>query len=499
VNRNFKILVVKKVSLLACLFLLIITVHAADPIWKFDTELQKAYQQVLNLQTEKANSILKQIHTNSLHKLYVQSLNETLYILIAEDPAQFVKTDQNFKDRIKYLEGLPQTAETLFLQAELSLQRGFCYLNLGQEFNAVVSIRKAYQLTSECIKKYPSFIPIKKTYGTLQVMVGTVPDKYQWFMSLIGMKGSVVVGQKQLSDLRNSASSLNLEATLLFFTIKGFINQQFAEAAAGINTCLKDQPDNRLLLFIGVNMLMKDGRSEEALALAHELEKQKDGLPVHYIDYLHAEILIQKGEYTKAISYYNQFIKNFPSDSFKKDSYYKISLSYWLQGDTRNAKLFADKARITGNDKAEPDQHAAIQLLDESFPNKKLLKARYAIDGGYYKEATAILNSVTPAELSTLKDQTEFYYRKARLAHRTGEIATAKVYYKQSIDMTKNSPWYFGANSALQLGYIAKAQNDIDNARRYFQLAMTYPKHEYKTSIDSKARTELEQLSTAKA
>jgi tetratricopeptide (TPR) repeat protein len=330
-------------------------------------------------------------------------------------------------------------------------------------------------------------------------MVGTVPDKYQWFMSLLGMKGSVVAGQKQLSELRNSNSSLSLEATILYFTIKGFINQQFSEAANGINTCLKDQPENRLLLFIGVNMLMKDGRSEEALSLVREIEAQKEGLPVHYIDYLHAEILLQKGEYPKAITYYHQFIKNFPSQSFKKDSYYKISLSYWLQGDTRNAKVFADKARITGSDKAEPDQHASVQLQDQNFPNRKLLKARYYIDGGYYKEATAMLNSITPTDLPTLKDQTEFYYRKARLAHRTGEIAAAKLFYKQSIDMTKNSPWYFGANSALQLGYIAKAQQDFDDARRYFQMALNFPKHEYKSSIDSKAKSELELLATAKA
>jgi Tfp pilus assembly protein PilF len=65
--------------------------------------------------------------------------------------------------------------------------------------------------------------------------------------------------------------------------------------------------------------------------------------------------------------------------------------------------------------------------------------------------------------------------------------------------MAKNSPWYFGANAALNLGYIAKEQKDFDAARKYFQLALTFPKHEYKTSIDSKAKSELELLTSAKA
>lgn len=497
-NKLNHIRKLKKVGVIACLFLLSFSTKATDLIWKFDPELQKAYQLIINLQPEKANEILVKSRSNELHKLYLQSLNETVNILITEDHQGFIQIDQRFKERLKYLESLPQNAETIFLQAEITLQRGFCYLNLNQELNAVFAIRRAYQLATESLKKYPGFAPIKKTTGVINVMVGSVPEKYQWFVSLLGMKGSVVTGQKQLTELRNSKSSLSLEATMLFFTVKGFLNQEFAEAAEGINLCLKDQPNNKLLLFIGVNMLIKDGRSEEALALIHDIDENTGGLPMHYIDYLHGEILLQKGEYAKSIQFYSRFIKNFPSQSFKKDSYYKISLCYWLLDDTRSAKANLEKAKITGSDKAEPDRYAAKQLEDINFPNKKLLKVRFSTDGGYYKEANAVLSSITPKELTTPKDQTEYYYRKARLAHRTGEIVAAKLFYQQSMDMTRNNPWYFGANSALQMGYIAKDQKNYDDARKYFQMALNYPKHEYKNSIDSKARMELQRLGEAK-
>jgi len=468
-------------------------------IWQFEPELQQAYYYVTTLQPEKAIELLKKNKFNKLHQLYVQSLNETLHILITEDHKSFTLIDEKFKERLKYLESLPVGPESLFMQAELHLQRGFCFLNLGQDLNAVMSIRKAYQFTSECLKKYPSFIPIKKTSGVIQVMVGSVPDKYQWFMSLLGMKGSVTAGQKQLAELRNSKSSLSMEATILFFTVKGFINQEFSEAAAGINICLNDQPDNRLLLFIGVNMLVKDARSEEALALIHQIDTQTQGLPMHYIDYLRGEVLLQKGEYAKSIESFQRFIRNYPSISFKKDSYFKISLNYWLLGDSKQAKANFEKAKITGTDKAEPDKYAARQLEEPTLPNKKLLKVRFSTDGGYYKEAYSILQSILPSDLTTSKEQTEYYYRKARLAHRTGEIAAAKLFYQQSIDMTKDNPWYFGANSALQLGYIAKDQKDFVSARKYFEQALKYPRHEYKNSIDSKARTELELLTSLKA
>lgn len=498
-NKTGIIKNIKKAGITTCLFLFSMTSFATDLIWQFDPELQKAYNLVFSMQQDKATEYLKKIKTNEFHKLYVQSLNETIYILITEDNKGFEQIDERFKARLKYLEGLPVGPETLFLQAELNLQRGFCFLNLGEELNAVMSIRKAYQFTSDCLKKYPTFIPIKKTSGVIQVMLGSVPEKYKWFVSLLGMKGSVGTGQKQFNELRNSKSSLSMEATILFYTVKGFLNQQFPEAAEGIATCLKDQPDNRLLLFLGVNMYIKDGHSEEALGLIQKIDQQTQGLPIYYIDYLRGEILLQKGEYSKSIESFQRFIKNYPSVSFKKDAYFKISLDYWLIGDSKQAKANFEKAKITGTDKAEPDRYAARQLEETSFPNKKLLKARFSTDGGYYKEAASILHSITPADLNTLKEQTEYYYRKARLAHRTGELTTAKLFYQQSIDMTKNNPWYFGANSALQLGYIAKEQKDFISARKYFELALSYPKHEYKNSIDSKARTELESLSPLKA
>ncbi|MCW5911913.1 MAG: tetratricopeptide repeat protein [Cyclobacteriaceae bacterium] len=466
--------------------------------WKFDADLFKAYECVVNLNPDKANELLARYTGNTLHKMYVQTLNETLQILITEDHAKFAGFDENFKERLKYLEGLAPSAESLFLQAEIHLQRGFCYLNLGQELNAVLSIRKANQFVYDCQKKFPAFIPLKKTAGAIQVMVGSVPEKYQWFMSLLGMRGSVMKGQSLLADLRKSPSSLSIEAGILYFAVKGFINQQFAEAAEGINDCLKDQPGNRLLLFMGVNMLVKDARSEEALQLIHRIDQQTQGLPMHYINYLRGEIQLQKGEHARSIESFKKFIDVYPSISFKKDAHFKIALNYWLMNDTRNAQLYFDKAKITGTARAEPDRYASSQLETGSLPNKKLTKVRFSTDGGYYKEANAALQTISPADLPAVKEQTEYYYRKARLAHRTGELSAAKLFYRQSIDMTKNNPWYFGANAALQLGYIAKEQKDFASARKYFELALSFPRHEYKNSIDSKARTELELLNTAK-
>ncbi len=494
---DFKKIVFLKAGLTACFFLLSFSYRpAADNLWLFDSDLQKVHNLILNLQTDQAYALLSRTTPgiNEFHKMYLLSLCETVDILITEDEKKFENVETRFKDRLIYLEGLPDGPEKLFLQAELNLQLGFNYLNLSQELNAVLSIRKAYNITQDCLKKFPHFIPIKKTSGVIQVMVGAVPDKYHWFMALLGMKGSVVTGQKQLEELRLSKSSLNLEATILYFTIKGFINQQFEEASKGFEEYLKVQPANRLVLFLGVSMLVKNSQSEDALKMVQMLDQHTDGLAMYYIEYQRGEILINKGDYYGAIQAYLKFVNNFKSSSLKKDTYYKISLCYWLLNKNDLASQNFEKARKTGKDITEPDKYAARQLSENKFPNPKILRVRFFTDGGYYKEAREVLQSILPSDLTTPKDQTEYYYRKARLAHKTGELPVAKLFYQQSIDMTGDNPWYFAPNAALQLGYIAQNQKDKVLAKKYFEKALSYKKHEYKNSIDSKAKSALEQL-----
>ncbi len=495
IHRN-----VKKAGIIACFFLIPqIAAWSTDKIWNFNPDLQRAYQLVLNLQPEAAMAQLGKVTDQSqeFYKTYLLALNETIDVLITEDPKKFDLLEVNFKQRLEWLDKLDTSPEVMFLRAELNLQKGFNLLNMGQEFNAVFAIRRAYNITHDCIKKYPDFIPIKKTHGVLQVMLGSIPEKYAWFMSLLGMRGSVAMGQKQLTDLKNSKSSLHQEATILLFTIKGFINQFFGEASKGMLEYLKEQPENRLGLFIAINMLMKDSQTEKALELFQTLEKNNQGLPVYYADYLHGDALLQKGEYLKAITYYQKFQKGYRSQSFKKDSFYKVAICYWLLNDVNNSKINFEKAKTVGKESAEPDKYAARQLEETQMPDPKLLQARFATDGGYYEQAKAVLQSIGATELNTKKEQAEFLYRKARLAHKTQDIQTAKSLYLQCIAFTKDNPWYFAPNSALQLGYIAQDQKDYLQAKKYFEQALAYKRHEYKNSIDSKAKFALDQIKNA--
>jgi hypothetical protein len=86
-----------KAGLIACFFLLAVEGRSADNLWRFDEELERIHLLVLNLQTDQAYAALAKIKTNEYHRIYVQSLCETLDALISEDEKRFEDIEDKFR------------------------------------------------------------------------------------------------------------------------------------------------------------------------------------------------------------------------------------------------------------------------------------------------------------------------------------------------------------------------------------------------------------------
>jgi tetratricopeptide (TPR) repeat protein len=223
------------------------------------------------------------------------------------------------------------------------------------------------------------------------------------------------------------------------------------------------------------------------------LAVSEHGVPLHYAEYLKGEALLHKGEYLQAISAYRWFLAHQTGQNYIKDAYYKIGLCYWLRGNENDARIFFREAKGKGKEATEADKYAAHSLSEKELPNVPLSKVRYLTDGGYYREAEKILNKIDRKDLRSPRDHAEYSYRKARLAHKMGR-ADAEQLYLETVSLTGQENWYFAPNACLQLGFIYQSQQKLKEAGEYFQRALAYRRHEYKNSIDSKARSALAQL-----
>ncbi|MBX2963546.1 MAG: tetratricopeptide repeat protein [Cyclobacteriaceae bacterium] len=479
---------------MGCLFLWLSTaLQAQKNSWLSDEPYSSAYQLCLKLMLDESR---EQIQLSEQPKaIYISAMADMLELLITEDASLFPAAEKRYEKRVEILKQIsPVTDESLFVLAELRLQWAFIYLKFGHDFSSAWNIRQAHLVAQECLRKYPNFIPINKTSGILEIMIGSVPEKYQWILNLLGMKGSVETGFVQLAIVQDKEESLRFEADLLYHLIEGFVLQQTDSALTALENMHRLNPDNKLILFLGASLAIKNSFSEMAMILLEKLKTHKDGLAIYYADYLLGEVYLHQGNYSKSIQAYKSFIKYYKGSNYIKDAYYKTGLAYWLNIMPDQAQVHFELAEKNGKEVTEADKYASRSLAERDFTNIKLTKVRYSIDGGYYDEAVRILKTLKKEELVSRRELTEYNYRFARLYHKTTHLSDAKKFYSSTIELNGTESWYFAPNACLQLGYIFRDEGNIEEAKIYFTKALSYKKHAYKNSIDSKAKSALAQL-----
>jgi tetratricopeptide (TPR) repeat protein len=280
----------------------------------------------------------------------------------------------------------------------------------------------------------------------------------------------------------------------MYYLFQGFVLQQPEVALKGLDSELHTNPSNPLLLFLSASLAIKNSQSEKALALLVRLKEINPGIEFVYANYQLGEVYLHKGSYELAVSAYRNFLQSYKGQNYVKDTHYKIGVCYWLMSNQAEADASFEKARAAGKETTEADKHAARSLSENNYPNVALSKIRYATDGGYYEVASKLANDLDENDFRAAKDKVEFTYRKARLHHKLNQVAEASALYQKTITQQGTEDWYFAPNACLQLGYLYLEQRNSDMSRNYFEKALAYKKHEYKNSIDSKAKSALAQL-----
>jgi tetratricopeptide (TPR) repeat protein len=115
-------------------------------------------------------------------------------------------------------------------------------------------------------------------------------------------------------------------------------------------------------------------------------------------------------------------------------------------------------------------------------------------DGAYYDKAFQQINQLDEQALTNTALKTEYYYRKGRILHEWNKLEAALLNYDKTMATGKNLPLYFAANASFESGQIWEKKGDIAKAKEYYQNCLAYPEHEYKNSIDQKAKVALSRI-----
>ncbi len=443
---------------------------------------------LLNLELQPGQKPLQATHSSQLEHIYIQNLHDVFYLIFHESDSSFEALEGLEKLRIEAIEALKEPSPRKgFLISEIKLQWAFLKIKYGEDWGAFWSLRSAYKTIEDNKEAFPNFQLNQRTSGLLKVLFGVTPENYQWIFNLFGMKGSVQDGILELQKSIGNEGIYSLETNIVLGMIYSHLFENFQMSTSFIPT--HPWSESGLARYFQGIILSKSHRANEARHLWMSEELQ-----IPHVNYLVAETYFQEGNYTDAIDHYQQFIEAFEGNSYKKDAFLKIALSYKSIGNEQQFENFLKQAKQSESNQTEIDKNAEKLINSINILNLQMLQLRFAIDGGFFTKADSLLIDLNNVKLTDL-ESIELVYRQGRMAHIQAKSDLAVQKYREVIskaELIEES--YFAPNSYLQLGYLQQQLNETEMAKMYFNKVLTFKNHPYKASLDSKAKVALSQL-----
>ncbi len=396
--------------------------HLASGQYLFNEQCQKAYNSILSLEFKDAKRLLdseRKINSTNLIPVYLENYIDFLTLFIGENRVQFEELRYNKQQRTDLLEkGNQDSPYYRYCLAEVNLQWAFARLKFGDYTTAAFEIRKAFLLLTENQKLFPAFLLNKTGLGVVHIIAGLVPENYKWVAKLMGVEGSLGTGLKELREVAGYQGDDRIvkmfkpEAIFFMSTILSTLQKDKREALTkmadlrfdGSGSDLESSP---LITYAKANILMKNGRNDEALKILQERKRSDQAFPFCYLDYLEGIARLNKLELSSSVCF-QKYLQHFTGLNYIKASYQKLAWINALKGDTSGYIATIHLIEKMGAMIVDEDKQAEHEMNTLTFPSVVLLKARLLFDGGYYDAALReLLDNPVKSYVQTRKDLIE--------------------------------------------------------------------------------------------
>ena len=286
------------------LILFSITTNCYSQVVLNNSNCRNAYEDILSLKFKDARIKIqseKKSNPNNVFIDYLENYIDFLTVTISEDENIFDSIEDEIKIRTNRIKKLNDTCryKNYFL-GNINLQWATVNFRFRNYATGVIEINRSYRLLIDNEKNFPQFFPNVITLGVLHVIIGIVPDSYNWLLSLVSMSGSVEQGRDELQlALRKCSSTPHfkfLQNEILFYL--GMIDLNLSpdpEFASNLITKIETIDHESLLLsYLSINAMMKNGKNEYALRQFDRIDSSLEYYPFYYLSYLQGECQLRK-------------------------------------------------------------------------------------------------------------------------------------------------------------------------------------------------------------
>lgn len=469
--------------------------NAQDLEWSEDCS--KAYHLIFQFKFNESKALIQTIkskESNNKMPYFIENYIDFFTLYVSEDKSLYPQVKNNISNRLVVLKSCDKNSPYyLYTQAEIYLQWALCKLKFQEYLSAVLDIRKAFNLLNENQKKFPNFKANLKSLGFLHTIFGAIPDNFKFGAKVLGLKGSIEQGLKELHEVIELKDfEFKSEALILYTFLQLHINKNQESAWKLLENQKLSTEDNLLNVFIRANVAHYLGKNDEVIQLIQNKPKSDNFYPIYYLDFMLGNALLQKLN-KNAYYYLNKYLEKFKGNSYKKEAYRKIAWYYLINNQPSNYKKYLQLCKnypiaITDEDKAA-QKEAERNLI----PNKILLESRILFDGGYFNKSLQKINELDDKQLQN-RDLVEYYYRKARIYDELNKKVEANTNYILVMNKSIGFDYYFAANASLKLAQFFEQNNKKSLAIKYYNKAIALPKNEYENSINAEAKAGLNRV-----
>jgi hypothetical protein len=479
----------------AVILLLLPFFVAGQKHFDFSMPCQDAYREIIQLRLDAGQKILddeKKKDPDNLMPLFLENYIDFFVLFFNEDPAEYQARKGMLEKRIAWMNEGPESSPFyLFTHSVIHFQWAAIKIKFGDNWDAGWEFRRSFIQSKESLNKLPDFSPALMLNGAMQVVAGTIPDGYKWLSGLLGIKGNIREGMDKLKNVLTADDAMSglfrKEAIFYYLYLKFYIENKHEEVFDFIKSRNLDIRNDYLFSYLTANLAINDQQAAYAEQVLRQRSKGAGYLPMPVWD-LEMGYALLCHQAPDAHIYLERYINTFKGKFYVKDALQKLSWFYYLEGDAVRAASYRGMIFQRGSSESDADKQALKEARSGKWPDKLLLKVRLLCDGGYYGEALQSLQGKGSADFQTPEDKCEFAYRLGRIYDGLGRGNEAIAAYLTAIKTGENLKAYFAARAALQAGYIYERRGDKASAVSYFQKCLSLKDHDYKNSLDQKAK-----------
>ncbi|GAA4313464.1 tetratricopeptide repeat protein [Compostibacter hankyongensis] len=476
---------------------------AAGRPFDFNTRCREAYRLIMMTRLDAGAQLLaaeKRDHPDNLAPYFLDNYIDFLRLFFHEDPKEYAALKAHRDQRLELMsKGDTRSPFYLYTLAMLHFQWAVCKIKFGENWSAVWEFRKAYSQIRDNQKKFPDFSPNKILLGSMQTVIGTVPESYRWITGILGFSGgNVSRGMEQLRSYVDDASPegtlFHDEACFYYAYLRFYVAHEPDAVFRFIREEQLDVVNNQLFAFMAANLALNNHMGDDGLRILAARKTGPGYLDMPILDYEIGVLKLNHLELDEAIASLRRFTSTFKGKFYVKDALYKLSLACYLNGNTAEAGQYRKLIESRGNTSTDADKAALREARKGRWPNAVILRARLLGDGGYFHQALDLLSRHKVGDFTQLIDKIEYAYFLARIYDELEEDNRAIPLYEATIKVGASRPEYYAARAALQLGFIYEQRKDKTRALQYFKKCLDMKEEEYKSSLDQRAKAGINRL-----